>query len=106
SDDRSAIDDVARCDVCADRSLETQERRMERAVQALVPADNGPRLADVAGRNESVGSGVSWAAVIAGALAAAALSLVLLALGAGLGFSAGSPWANTGASAAAVGSAR
>jgi hypothetical protein len=58
---------------------------------------------EVVARNESSASGVSWAAVIAGALAASALSLVLLALGAGLGLSAISPWSNTGASATAVG---
>src|SRR5471032_1469459 len=55
------------------------------------------------GRNEAHSSGVSWAAVIAGAFVAAALSLALLALGAGIGFSAVSPWANTGASASAIG---
>jgi hypothetical protein len=48
-------------------------------------------------------SGVSWGAVIAGAFGTAALSLMLLALGTGIGLSSVSPWANTGASAAAVG---
>jgi hypothetical protein len=47
-------------------------------------------------------SGVSWGAVIAGAFGTAALSLMLLALGTGVGLSSVSPWANTGASAAAV----
>src|SRR5665811_847168 len=42
---------------------------------------------------------VSWAAVAAGAIAAAALTLVLLAFGAGMGFSAVSPWSNSGVSA-------
>jgi hypothetical protein len=41
---------------------------------------------------------VSWAAVAAGAIAAAALTLVLLAFGAGMGFSAVSPWGNSGVS--------
>ncbi len=45
-------------------------------------------------------SGVSWAAVAAGAVAAAALSLVLIAFGAGLGLSSVSPWSNSGVSAA------
>ena len=76
---------------------------MERAVQSTLPIDNGLTTGGVVGRMESLASGVSWAAVIAGALAAAALSLVLLALGAGLGLSAVSPWSNSGASAAAVG---
>jgi hypothetical protein len=43
-------------------------------------------------------SGVSWAAIAAGAVAAAALTLVLVALGAGLGLSSISPWADSGAS--------
>jgi hypothetical protein len=48
---------------------------------------------------------VSWGAVIGGAFVAAALSLIMLALGAGFGLSAVSPWSNAGASAAAIGSA-
>ena len=55
------------------------------------------------GPDDSNSSGVSWGAVIAGAFVAAALSLSLLALGAGIGFSAVSPWANIGASATAIG---
>jgi hypothetical protein len=42
-------------------------------------------------------------AVLAGAFVAAALSLSLLALGTGIGFSAVSPWANSGASASTIG---
>src|ERR1700676_2458552 len=48
---------------------------------------------------ESSVPGVSWAAVVAGAVAACALTLVLLSLGAGLGFSVVSPWPNSGVSA-------
>jgi hypothetical protein len=44
-------------------------------------------------------SAVSWAAKIAGGVTAAALTLVLLAFGAGMGFSAVSPWPNSGVSA-------
>jgi hypothetical protein len=44
-------------------------------------------------------SAVSWAAILAGGVAAAALSLLLLALGAGLGFSVVSPWPSSGVSA-------
>src|SRR5271156_6761002 len=44
-------------------------------------------------------SGVSWAAVAAGAVAAAALMLLLVAFGAGMGFSAVSPWGDSGVSA-------
>ena len=49
--------------------------------------------------DEALTSGVSWAAIAAGAVAAAALTLVLLAFGAGMGFSAVSPWADSGVSA-------
>ena len=55
------------------------------AVEISAPVDEGPA--------------VSWAAVAAGAIAAAALTLVLLAFGAGMGFSAVSPWSNSGVSA-------
>jgi hypothetical protein len=43
--------------------------------------------------------GVSWAAIAAGAVAAAAMSLLLVAFGAGLGLSAVSPWSDSGVSA-------
>jgi hypothetical protein len=52
---------------------------------------------------EAHSSGVSWGAVIAGAFAAAALYLILLALGAGFELSAASPWSNAGASARTLG---
>ena len=45
------------------------------------------------GRTEAHSSGVSWGAVIGGAFVAAALSLILLALGAGFGLLSVSPWA-------------
>ena len=47
--------------------------------------------------------GVSWPAVIGGAFVVMALSLIMIALGAGFGLSAISPWSNIGASASAVG---
>ncbi len=46
---------------------------------------------------------ICWHAVIAGALAAAALSLILLVLGSGLGFAVMSPWVHDGASATTLG---
>jgi hypothetical protein len=49
--------------------------------------------------DEALTSAVSWAAIAAGAVAAAALTLILLAFGAGMGFSAVSPWAGSGVSA-------
>jgi hypothetical protein len=42
--------------------------------------------------NEAYSSGVSWSAIIAGAFAAAALSLALLTLGTGIGFSESAAW--------------
>src|SRR5580698_3524126 len=44
-------------------------------------------------------SAVSWGAIAAGAVGAAALALVLIAFGAGLGLSAISPWNDSGVSA-------
>jgi len=76
---------------------------MEQTVESATRYHGGisePSLA-----NEARTSGVSWAAVIAGAFVAAALSLILLALGAGLGFSSVSIWANAGASALTIGMA-
>lgn len=48
-------------------------------------------------------SAVSWAAVIAGAVGAAALSLVLFLLGTGLGLAVASPWSGEGISGSAAG---
>ena len=56
-------------------------------------------------RMEASSSGISWAAVIGGAFVAAALSVILLALGTGLGLSSVSPWSNVGASASMIGGA-
>ncbi|MBO1013452.1 hypothetical protein IPU70_07830 [Achromobacter sp. SD115] len=52
---------------------------------------------------ESAISAVSWAAVVAGAVIAAALSLALFAGGTGLGFLSVSPWSGEGVSAPAIG---
>ncbi len=52
---------------------------------------------------EAHSSGVSWGAVIGGAFVMSALYLILLALGAGFGLSAVSPWSNVGVSAATAG---
>lgn len=49
------------------------------------------------GENRQVrASAVSWGAIFAGAVVSAALSLVLLILGMGLGLSAVSPWRTAG----------
>jgi hypothetical protein len=65
------------------------------------PRDLG--FVDPSVKNEVPSSGVSWPAVFAGAFAAAALWLILLALGTGIGLSSVSPWSNMGASASAIG---
>jgi hypothetical protein len=69
----------------------------------IAPARPYFTSADREATAESSSSGVSWGAVMAGALGGAALSLALLALGAGIGFSSVSPWTHNGASAKAIG---
>jgi hypothetical protein len=78
---------------------------MEQPTLASSAARFQTGLAETSVRNEAHSSGVSWAAVVAGAFVAAALSLILLALGAGLGFSSVSPWSNVGASASTISTA-
>ncbi|HEY2797846.1 MAG TPA: hypothetical protein VGK26_08170 [Thermoanaerobaculia bacterium] len=51
---------------------------------------------------EAPRSGVSWAAVAAGAFVTAALSLCLMTLGAGVGLSSISPWPSSGLSASRI----
>lgn len=59
---------------------------------------------EVSANREAHSSGVSWGAVIAGAFVAAALSLTLLALGAGFGLLSVSPWSHAaGPSAVSTG---
>src|ERR1035438_8520285 len=55
--------------------------------------------------NEANSSGVSWAAVIGGGFVTAAMSLILLALGTGLGLSSVSFWSDAGVSASTIGTA-
>jgi hypothetical protein len=74
----------------------TKEPGMESVVM-----DRETRVSDFPA-NEAYLSGISWAAVIAGAFVTAALYLILLALGSGLGFSSVSPWGNRGLSASTV----
>lgn len=67
-------------------------------------------IVEVPDRGPGVGSGedvsstaVSWAAIVAGAVAAMAITIVLLVLGSGIGLTMVSPWYNAGASAVTVG---
>jgi hypothetical protein len=46
--------------------------------------------------DEAQTSAISWAAIAAGAVSSAALTLLLFAFGAGMGFSAVSPWSDSG----------
>ena len=78
---------------------------MEETIHSSSDAHYLTGLNQTSGGNESHSSGVSWAAVIGGAFVTAALSLILLALGAGFGFSSVSPWSNVGASASTIGTA-
>lgn len=68
-------------------------------VDPLVPRRAAASIDEVSSR----GSAVSWAAIFAGAAGATALSLLLLILGTGLGFSAVSPWTREGISASTFG---
>jgi hypothetical protein len=56
--------------------------------------DSGTEVAE-----EAQVPAVSWAAIVAGGVASAALTLALLAFGAGIGLSIVSPWSNSGISA-------
>src|ERR1700676_5702111 len=62
-----------------------------------------PRIAGTDAPIEATKSAVSWAAILAGSVAAVAATLILLALGSGLGFVAVSPWHHGGASATTLG---
>jgi hypothetical protein len=64
----------------------------------LEPVD-GVAVASDAGPSRAA---VAWGAVIAGALAAIAITLILFSLGSGFGFAAASPWGAVGQTAAKV----
>ena len=51
------------------------------------------------GTSEAAVSAVAWPAIIVGAFAAASITLILLAVGSGMGFASMSPWPGDGASA-------
>ena len=68
---------------------------METIIAVTSPMAPGDTLG--ADDRDRASSAVSWAAILAGAVVAAAGSLILLALGSGLGLAAISPWSNAGA---------
>ena len=78
---------------------------MENFASSTSAAGHQSGVAETSVKNEAYSSGVSWAAVTAGAFVSAALSLILLALGAGLGLSSVSPWSNVAASASSISTA-
>jgi hypothetical protein len=86
---------------------EALRREIHMAHPAIAPLTHSQQsgFAESTVRNEASSSGVSWAAVIGGAFVAAAISLILLALGTGIGLSSVSPWSNAGASASTAGNA-
>jgi hypothetical protein len=77
------------------------------SVSSLTPRDLAAGSAigsrDLAATNESAASAVSWAAIIAGALVASAMSLALVMLGTGLGLVSVSPWSNNNVSVTTFG---
>jgi hypothetical protein len=70
-------------------------------METLTPEHIALRTGALATPESSV-SAVSWPAIFGGAFVAAAASLVLVALGSGLGLASISPWRDTGASATTV----
>ncbi|MDR7122982.1 hypothetical protein [Rheinheimera soli] len=71
--------------------------------QSLDPVREQHAPSHLVDRSAGNQSAVSWAAIFAGAAGAAALSLLLMILGTGLGFSAVSPWSMEGISATSFG---
>jgi len=70
---------------------------------ALPSSTARPASAYDSASREAASSGISWGAALGGAFVAAALALILVLLGTGLGMTAISPWANEGASAKTLG---
>ena len=60
---------------------------------------------DLSEPEKTSSSGISWAAVIGGAVVAAAMSLILRTLGTGVGLSSISPWSSAGTAASIAGTA-
>ncbi len=78
---------------------------MEQAASTKLDAGYYPGVIESPVHYEANSSGVSWAAVIGGAFVTAAISLILLSFGAGMGLSSVSVWSNVGATASTIGTA-
>ena len=72
-------------------------------MQALTPTTTAGYRGGEAIDTESNSAGVSWPAIIGGGFVTTALSLILLALGAGLGLSSVSVWSSEGLSSSMIG---
>jgi len=66
----------------------------------LHPAPNYAAVTAAPVADDQASSGVSWPAIFAGGVSAAAISIILLLFGTGLGLSSISPWPHQGVSAA------
>jgi hypothetical protein len=78
---------------------------MEQATARALTHEYAGGVIHASSQNEADSSGVSWAAVLAGGSVTAAICLILLSLGAGLGLSSASVWSNAGVKASTIGSA-
>jgi len=78
---------------------------MEQVVSSNLESGSYRGVTEARSNSEANISGVSWAAVIAGGFVTAAISLILLSLGSGLGFSSISVWSGAGATASTIGTA-
>jgi hypothetical protein len=70
-------------------------------LKALDMIDTAPAMAQDEVARHRATTATSWGAIFAGAFVAVSLSLILLTLGAGLGFASISPWSDRGLSASA-----
>lgn len=71
----------------------------EQRTTGAVGIATGSVAAGAGAAAESPVAAVSWPAIFAGAFVAAAVSILLVALGSGLGFAAAAPWPRSGPSA-------
>jgi hypothetical protein len=94
---------LPKCPVLTNRSR--TQNRMEQIIPVTPAAKYQSGVTETSVISEANSSGMSWAAVIAGGFVTAALSLILLALGTGLGLSSVSFWSNVGVSSSTIGNA-
>jgi hypothetical protein len=71
------------------------QRQVRRGDKMISSVEAGPAIREV----DRFENGVAWGAIAGGAVTSAALTLILIAIGAGVGFSSVSPWSGEGVSA-------